>query len=37
MLVFEFLAVEVSTVVFILLGGIVGMVAYALLSRKEAK
>lgn len=37
MLTFEFLAVEVSTVVFILAGGVCGMVAYGLLGRKEAK
>ena len=37
MLVFEWLAVDVSTVVFILMGGVIGIVAYALLSRKEAK
>ena len=37
MLTFELLAVEVSTVVFILAGGVIGMVAYALLGRKEAK
>lgn len=36
MLTFEVLAVEVSTVVFILVGGVCGMVAYGLLSRKEA-
>ena len=37
MLIFEVLAVNVSTVVFILVGGIVGIVAYGLLGRKEAK
>ena len=37
MLTFELLAVNVSTVVFILVGGVVGIVAYGLLNRKEAK
>ena len=37
MLAFEFFAVNVSTVVFILVGGVVGIIAYALLGRKEAK
>ena len=37
MLIFEFFAVNVSTVVFILVGGVVGIVAYGLLNRKEAK
>lgn len=37
MLIFEFLAVEVTTVVFILAGGVCGMVAYGLLGRKGAK
>ena len=37
MLIFEVLAVNVSTVVFILVGGVVGIVAYGLLGRKEAK
>ena len=37
MLTFELLAVEVSTVVLILAGGVSGIVAYALLGRKGAK
>lgn len=37
MLTFELLAVEVSTVVLILAGGVSGIVAYALLNRKEAE
>ena len=37
MLTFEILAVNVSTVVFILAGGVLGMVVYGLLGRKEAK
>ena len=37
MLVFEFLALDLSTVVLILAGGIIGMVAYGFLGRKEAK
>lgn len=35
MLTFELLAVEVSTVVLILIGGVIGIVAYGLLSNKE--
>jgi hypothetical protein len=37
MLLFELLAVEVSTVLFILAGGVCGIVAYGLLGAKEAK
>ena len=37
MITFELLAVKVSTVVFILTGGVVGIVAYALLRKKEAE
>ena len=37
MLTFELLAVEVSTVVLILAGGISGIVAYGLLGRKGAQ
>lgn len=37
MLTLELLAVELSTVVLILAGGVIGIVAYGLLGRKEAK
>ena len=37
MLLFELLAVEVSTVLFILAGGVCGIVAYGLLGAREAK
>lgn len=37
MLAFEWLAMELSTVVLILAGGVIGIVAYGLLGRKEAK
>ena len=37
MLIFELLDMELSTVVLILAGGVIGMVAYGLLGRKEAK
>ena len=37
MLTFELLAMELSTVVLILVGGVIGIVAYGWLGKKEAK
>ena len=37
MIIFELLAVKVSTVVLILAGGVIGLVAYGLLKKKEAE